>query len=555
MVDTAAADPPSTRPRLRLDSFAVRRDGRWQALPAGGRIRLAPADHEIQVGARLLAYDDPSAHRYWTRLEGFDRDWIAQGANGERSFAGLGPGRYTLHVRARDAVGRMATARSVAFRILPPWWRSGWAHAAMLAAAALLVRWLSRAYDARLDRDHALQLAEQECRLAEQASQAKSHFLADFSHEVRTPMTGVLGMTELLLATPLQPRQREHAAAIRNAGEHLLRLLNDALDMARIEAGRIEFDQAPFDPRRLLDDVASLLAPLARAKGLAFELRVDDGMPCGLRGDAHRIRQVLFNLGNNAIKFTERGSVGLHAAPRDNGGMRLEVVDTGPGLDRSQRARLFRRFEQADGARTAARHGGSGLGLAICHELIAAMGGWISLHSAPGEGSRFVVDLPLPDAALPEPVAPAAPDAAAGCQVLLVEDDPTVAQAVSGLLQGQGHAVVHAPQALAALAALQAGAFDLVFLDLDLPGLDGYGLARLLRAQGHALPLVALTARADAGSERAALEAGMDGFLRKPVTGAMLADALAGALRARAQPPAAAPYPMPESSDPAATCP
>jgi len=366
----------------------------------------------------------------------------------------------------------------------------------------------------------------------------------------------VLGMTELLLATPLQPRQRDYAAAIRHAGEHLLRLVNDALDMARIEAGRIEFDQAPFDLHRLLGEVVSLLAPLARAKGLAFEHRIGAGVPRGLCGDAHRIRQVLLNLGNNAIKFTERGHVGLHAAPRANGGVRLEVVDTGPGLDRAQRARLFRRFEQADGARTAARHGGSGLGLAICHELIAAMGGWISLHSEPGAGSRFVVDLPLPVAMLPEPPVRATDsEAAAACRVLLVEDDPTVAQAVSGLLQGQGHAVVHAPQGLAALAALRGEAFDLAFLDLDLPGLDGYGLARLLRAQGHALPLVALTARADAGSERAALEAGMDGFLRKPVTGGMLAEALAEALRTRAQPPGAAPYPMPEPSDPAATCP
>lgn len=558
MVDTRAAEPPATRAQLRIDSFAVRRDGRWQAWPAGQRIRLAPADHEIRIRARLLAFDDPPAHRYWTRLEGFDRDWIAQGASGERSFAGLGPARYTLHVRASDAAGRLATAQSVSFRILPPWWRSGWAFAALLGGCALLVWWLSLAYDTRVDRDHALQLAEQECLLAEQASQAKSRFLADFSHEVRTPMTGVLGMTELLLATPLQPRQRDYAAAIRNAGEHLLRLVNDALDLARIEAGRIEFHEAPFDLHALLDEVASLLAPLAQAKGLAFEARIDDGVPRGLQGDAHRIRQVLLNLGHNAIKFTGRGTVALHAAPRANGGVRLEVVDTGPGLDRAQRARLFRRFEQADGARTAARHGGTGLGLAICHELIAAMGGWISLHSTPGAGCRFVVDLPLPAAAPPVPVDPTSgPRAATACRVLLVEDDATVAQALAGLLESHGHAVVHASQGLAALAAVQAETFDLAFLDLDLPGLDGCELARLLRAQGHALPLVALTARAEAGSERAALEAGMDGFLRKPVNGAMLAAALERALEAtpRLQPGDQAPYPVPQPSDPAATCP
>ena len=556
MIDTRAADPPATRAQLRIDSFAVRRDGRWQAWPESERIRLAPADHEIRVRARLLAYDDPLAHRYWTRLEGFDREWVAQGDSGERSFAGLGPGRYTLHVRASDAAGRMATARAVSFRILPPWWRSGWSFAALLAGCALLVRWLSLAYDARVDRDHALQLAEQECLLAEQASQAKSDFLADFSHEVRTPMTGVLGMAELLLATPLHERQRGHAVAIRTAGEHLLRLVNDALDLARIEAGRLEFDDAPFDLHRLFDEVASLLAPLARAKGLAFDARIADDLPRGLCGDAHRIRQVLLNLGNNAIKFTERGAVALHAARRPNGGVRLEVVDTGPGLDQAQRARLFRRFEQADGARTAARHGGTGLGLAICHELIAAMGGWISLHSTPGAGCRFVVDLPLQPATLPAPIDPTlAGDAVTARRVLLVEDDATVALVVAGLLEGQGHRVLHAPHALAALAALQGASYDVAFLDLDLPGLDGCELARLLRAQGHALPLVALTARADARSEREALAAGMDGFLRKPVTGAMLADALEQALRRTTQPAAPAPYPMPETIDPAIPCP
>jgi ligand-binding sensor domain-containing protein/CheY-like chemotaxis protein/nitrogen-specific signal transduction histidine kinase len=529
MVDTRAADPPKPRPALRIDALEVRRDGRWQALPDDGRVRLAPGERELRVRMRLLDYDDPSAHRYWTRLSGFDRDWVAQGASAERTFSGLGPGRYSLQVRAGDGAGHLAEARSIAFRILPPWWRNGWTCAAALAACALLVRWLARAYDARLDRDHALALAEQECELAEKASRAKSRFLADFSHEVRTPMTGVLGMAELLLAAPLPPRQREHALAIRGAGEHLLRLVNDALDLARIEAGRIEFDDAPFDLHALLAEVAALLAPLARAKGLQFVSGIAGDVPRGVRGDAHRIRQVLLNLGNNAIKFTDAGRVSLLAGPRPGGGVRLEVVDTGPGLDAAQRARLFRRFEQADGARTAARHGGSGLGLAICHELVAAMGGWISLHSTPGEGCRFLVDLPLADAEVPRASPSDAPRPCApakGLRLLLVEDDATVARAVAGLLETQGHAVAHAPQALAALARLGGERFDLAFLDLDLPGLDGFELARLLRAQGHRLPLVALTARSDATSERLALEAGMEGFLRKPVTGAMLAAAL-----------------------------
>jgi ligand-binding sensor domain-containing protein/nitrogen-specific signal transduction histidine kinase/CheY-like chemotaxis protein len=556
MVDTHAPDPPAKAPQLRVDAFEVRRDGRWQPWPATHRIRLAPSDHEVRVVARLLAFDDPGAHRYWTRLDGFDRAWVAQGDSGERSFAGLAPGLYTLRVRAMDATGQAAAPVQLRFRILPPWWRSGWAHAAMLCTAALLLWWLSRAYDARVDRDHALQLAEQECALAEQASQAKSHFLANFSHEVRTPMTGVLGMTELLLATPLQPRQQEYATAIRGAGEHLLRLVNDALDLARIEAGRFEFDLAPFDLPALLREVGELLAPLAEAKALAFTVDLDPDLPGGLFGDAHRIRQVLLNLGHNAIKFTERGDVTLHAEARRDGGARIEVVDTGPGLDAVQCARLFRRFEQADGVRTAARHGGSGLGLAICHELVAAMGGWISLHSTPGEGSRFVVDLPL---AVVETstIKHADADAAApvaNCRVLLVEDDATVAEAVGGLLRMQGHAVTHASHALAALAASGRQCFDLAFVDLDLPGMDGITLAPLLHAQGHGLPLIALTARSDPRSESDARTAGMAGFLRKPVTGAMLAAAIAGVRDPSSRLPANAGTPAPPASGDARAC-
>ena len=240
---------------------------------------------------------------------------------------------------------------------------------------------------------------QQQRALAEQASQAKTRFLATLGHEVRTPMTGVLGMTELLLGTPLEARQRGYAESIRNAGQHLLRLVNDTLDLARIEADKLQLEDIPFDLRALLQEVCQLLAPLAQAKGLAFHCDVADDLPRGLRGDAHRVRQILLNLGSNAIKFTERGEVVLRAAALPSQGVRLEVADTGTGLDAAQQARLFQRFEQAEGARTAARYGGSGLGLAICRELAAAMGGTIGVDSVPGHGACFHVELPLPAAA------------------------------------------------------------------------------------------------------------------------------------------------------------
>lgn len=530
LVDADAADPRTLIPELRADAFAVRRAGRWKNLPGGRAPELTPADHEFRVRTRLLAFDDPLANRYWTRLEGFDRDWVAQGASGERVFTALPAGHYTLRARAVDAAGNPAREQHLRFRVLPPWWRTGWANALILVSCALLLWWGARAYDARLDRAHALQLIERERSLAEQASQAKTRFLATLGHEVRTPMTGVLGMTELLLAMPLETRQRGYAESIRSAGEHLLRLVNDALDLARIEADKLRLEDMPFDLRRLLHEVCELLAPQARAKGLRFDCMIADGLPHGVRGDAHRVRQILLNLGNNAIKFTERGDVVLRAAALPSQGVLVEVADSGPGLCAEQQTRLFQRFEQAEGARTTARYGGSGLGLAICQELAAAMGGVISVDSTPGQGATFRLELLLPAAEVPaEPVADVRERGVAR-RILLVEDDALVARVVSELLQAQGHTVTHATHGLAALASLQATAHELALLDLDLPGLDGFELARLLRAQGHALPLIALTARADADAEPEARAAGMTGFLRKPVTGELLTLAIAAVL-------------------------
>jgi CheY-like chemotaxis protein len=279
------------------------------------------------------------------------------------------------------------------------------------------------------------------------------------------------------------------------------------------------------------------MAPLAAQRGLRFATNIDPSALGHLRGDRGRISQILLNLIGNAIKFTERGGVGLHVAAQSPIGVCFEVRDTGPGLSAEQQSRLFRRFEQAEGARTAARYGGSGLGLAISQELAGAMGGRIDVESAPGQGTRFIVELPIPPAESPSrAVDPPSRDVRPGngaLRLLLVEDDPTVAEVVGGLLRAQGHEVVHALHGLAALAEVASADFDAGLLDLDLPGLDGLALARALRAQGFARPLIAVTARADADAEPAALAAGFDGFLRKPVTGALLANAIAEALAKR----------------------
>ncbi|MDX2298232.1 MAG: two-component regulator propeller domain-containing protein [Xanthomonadaceae bacterium] len=519
-------DRALSRAQLRIERVQVRRDEGGFVLPSDADLALEAQDRDLTVVARLLSYADTSAHRYRFRLDGYDADWVSVGASGERVFPRLPPGRYRLQVQAADAYGEWSPIQTRAVAVASPWWDSTPARAAYAAAMLLLVAIAALAYRARLRRRHALELAAQRQRLAEHASLAKTRFLATMGHEVRTPMTGVLGMTELLLDTELAPRQRSYAESIRQAGQHLLRLVDDALDLARIEADKLTLLTAPFDTQELLAQVRDLLQPLAQRKGLAFHFEIAAGLPPWLAGDADRIRQILLNLANNAIKFTERGEVGIAVAWHD-GVLSVSVSDTGPGLNADQQQRIFARFEQAEGARTAARYGGSGLGLAICQELAAAMGGSIGVRSTPGYGARFDVQLPLAQAE-----APAATDAAPipaptrALHLLLVEDDATVAQVLAGLLQRDGHRVVHASHGLAAMAELPGAPFDAALIDLDLPGVDGCALARLIREHGYTLPLIAITARADADAEPEAHAAGMVAFLRKPITPRVLAEAL-----------------------------
>ena len=529
LFEPALLRPGEAAPPLVLDAVSLRREDGEVALRRDGRaVAMEPEDRDLRVRARLLSYADPATHRYRFRLKGYDADWVEVGAAGERVFSRLEPGDYRLDVQARNADGLWSRARGFPLHVLAPWWLRPWALAAWAALCLCALALAALGYRRHLRERHAEILREQRRQLSDQGSAAKTRFLATLGHEIRTPMTGVLGMAELLQAGELQPRQRQQAQAIQRAGEHLLRLVNDALDLARIEAGKLTLEDAPFDLHELLDEVAALLQPLAQAKGLSFQLQRTAGTPRALRGDAGRVRQVLLNLGSNAIKFTEAGEVRLRSAAADEG-VRFEVSDTGDGMDAAQLARLFRRFEQAEGLSGEKRRTGSGLGLAICKELASAMQGDIQVSSRPGEGTSFHVHLPLaaaPDLPTPEPAARKAPRGGEGRRVLVVEDDATVAEVVCGLLESLGYEARHAPHALAALSALADARFEIAFVDLDLPGMDGLELARLLRVQAPAMLLLALTARADAQAEPDAMAAGMHGFLRKPVTGALLQEAI-----------------------------
>lgn len=535
----AAFDPASMRfdappPPVRLTSVNVRRGGQLETLSLDSPVLLRHDDVDLSIAARALSFANPVANRYQFRLDSFDRGWI-DAEHGERVYSQLAAGDYRLHVRAANADGVWSElAEPLVVSVARAPWATAWAYAIYTLAAVLAALAMFSAYRARLRQRHLAVLAEERRRGTEELVEAKSAFLATIGHEIRTPMTGVLGMSELLLGTELDERQRGYAKAIHQSGQLLLRLVNDSLDIARIDAGKFALDDHTLDPAALAREVMALQQPLAQRKNLTTSVSVAPDVPRQIWGDELRIKQILLNLINNALKFTERGSIALDLTVVNGSHLRFHVADTGPGMSAEVCARLFGRFAQADGVMR--QHGGSGLGLAICRELTLLMGGTITVSSVPDSGSEFDVDLPIYEAVAKsidgQPAAPVSMlPPRASLNVLLVEDDATVAAVIDGLLGRLGHRAVHAANGLAALTELKTLHFDLVLLDLDLPGIDGLQLARMIRAGGGAtLPLIAVTARSVGDEEILIRDAGMDGLLRKPITTALLGNAITAAL-------------------------
>ncbi len=522
-------------PRVVLEAISVRRNGRLVGLDPRQPVALDWRDRELTVTAQVLSFVDPARSAYRFRLQGFDPGWVDTGYRNVREFSVLEPGSYRLLVSGRTGDGPWsAPLDAFTLRVKAAPWATPWAFAGYALALLALVAAVLWTLHRRLAQRHRLALSEERQHVAEQANAAKSRFLANMAHEIRTPLTGVLGMTELMLKTPLNERQHQYADAIKRSGALLLRQVNDALDVARLEAGRLELKPAPFDPAAILHEVAAADAGLAAQKRLGIEVSVASGVPAAVRGDALRVKQILHNLTHNALKFTLQGKVTLSLA-RDGDGIVYGIADQGPGMTPAECARVFQRFEQADYGRL---QRGSGLGLAISRELVNLMGGRISVQSTPGQGSSFNVVLPLAAVAPPRRLpAPArlphdVPEAAsARPRVLLVEDDAVTGLAIAGLIETLGYTVTLAPQALAALAEIEAeAAFAALVLDFDLPGMDGCELAQLLRRRGVQVPMLALTAGAHGDEEHRARAAGMNAFLRKPVLPEDLRAALHGML-------------------------
>ncbi len=507
----------------------------------------------------------PDEIRYRYRMVGLSDEWIETSQN-HLEYPNLPAGPYRFEVMARSATGEWnGAAAGFDFEVMAPWWRTWWALSgtglmAGLIAAGIWRRRVRRLLEAKrqlesaveertrqIERDKRMvieqkQQIEQLLVEARQASRLKGEFLANISHEIRTPLNGVLGMAALALDTELTAEQREYLETVRSCGESLLRLLNEILDLSKIEAGRMVLENSEFSLSEIVERIVRMISPAAQQKAIRLNSETDPRLPCRLMGDGGRLEQVLLNLASNAVKFTLEGSVSIAATLEEETSsdvlVNFSVTDTGIGVSAEKQRAIFEPFQQADGS-TTRRFGGTGLGLAICERLVDLMGGHIGIESEPHRGSRFYFTVRLGrcmDILLPNPpLADCAARAYRSGLVLVVEDNPVSQRVLASLLEKRGCRVRTAHNGRLALESFERERFDLVFMDIQMPELDGLAATRAIREHernnGCHTPVIMLTASALADERERCMIAGADGFLTKPLQPDQLDETLNAFLR------------------------
>jgi signal transduction histidine kinase/ligand-binding sensor domain-containing protein/CheY-like chemotaxis protein len=532
---------------------------------AGAPVRVRPGSGELEIRYTAIGFRDAGAITFRYKLEGFDSDWVEAGNRRAAFYTNIPPGSYRFRVTARNEFGTWnGTGASISFTLEPHFYQTRWYYVLWLVGVAgitalvhtLRVRQL-RARERELsqrveERTEALrrEMAEREraeedllkAKEAEQASRIRTEFLANVSHEIRTPINGILGMAELALKSKPTSEQAEYLGTVRNCANSLLAVVNDIVDFSHIQAGKLRLDRKEFRLHDNIGETLKIAGIQAKQKGLDLRSRIEPDVPEVVSGDPIRLRQVLLNLLGNAVKFTERGEVFMRVecAGREDHTVELHFVvhDTGIGIALEKQALIFEGFSRGDSSINR-KHGGSGLGLTIAQQLVHLMGGKIWVESEAGRGSAFHftarVGFVREHQGPKTSSEPSSGDQLASLHILLAEDNLVNQKIGKGLLVKRGHSVVIAKDGKEAVSFLAREAFDIVLMDIQMPVMDGLEATRLIRESekqtGKHLPIVAVTAHAVEGYRTQCVEVGMDAFLSKPLVPDLLFETVEGLAR------------------------